>query len=214
MPHEKYLKKVGHIPAGKRRDYAATIVALDEGIGRVLAALKERGLETNTLVVCVSDNGGDVPHGGNNKPFRDGIAAIYEGGIRVPCVMRWTEKIQPAQVSSQPGSTLDLFPTICHLAGIDTSPLRLDGIDLAPALLDAKQIPRDLFWEMSNGAKAFRRGPWKFVRSAEGGEMLFNLAADPGEKENAAAQKQELLDELKTAHAAIASTFQMSRRGR
>ncbi len=208
QPHEKYLPAVSHLPAGDRRDYAAMAVALDVAVGRVLDTLNKMKLTENTLVVFVSDNGGMTDYGGSNHPFRGQIATPYEGGIRVPCVMRWPGKIPPGRSSRQPASTLDLFPTLCHFAGLKTTGLKLDGMDLSGVLLSGKEFPRDLFWRLGPyDGDAFIRGPWKYVRYKKDGEMLFHLPSDPGEKWNLAKEKPGVLAELKAAHEAITATL-------
>jgi arylsulfatase A-like enzyme len=203
QPAPKYLERVGHIPAGPRRDYAATIVAMDDGVGEVLAALGRTGLDKNTLVFWISDNGGQVDYGGNNYPYRGEIGTFFEGGIRVPAAVRWPGRIPAAVSSRQLGSSLDVFPTIARLAGADTAGLPLDGIDLAPVLFENREVARDLFW-LSDEGGAFRRGAYKYVRNLKGEELLFHLASDPGEKLDLAGELPEKLGELKGAHARIA----------
>lgn len=173
---------------------------MDDGIGRVLKTLKTQKLDKNTLVIFASDNGGDPRYGGNNKPFRGQKAQLFEGGIRVPCLMEWTGKIKPGTVTSQPICGMDFFPTFCSLAGISNSS-KLDGIDISPVIFENKKLSRDLFWRLPK-MDAFRRGPWKYVRSGKE-EMLFNLENDPGEAKNLAKEKPELLRELKAAHRKI-----------
>lgn len=183
-----------------RREYAGMVAAMDDGIGRVLKTLKKQKLDKNTLVIFASDNGGDPRYGGNNKPFRGQKAQLFEGGIRVPCLMEWTGKIKPGTVTSQPICGLDFFPTFCSLAGISSSS-KLDGIDISPVIFENKKLSRDLFWRLPK-MDAFRRGPWKYVRSGKE-EMLFNLENDPAEEKNLAKEKPELLWELKAGHRKI-----------
>jgi len=196
--------RFANIKDTNRREYAGMVATMDDGIGRVLETLKKQKLDKNTLIIFASDNGGDPRYGGNNKPFRGQKAELFEGGIRVPCLMQWAGKIKPGRVTSQPISGLDFFPTFCSLAGIPNT-RTLDGVNIAPVILEDKKLPRDLFWQLPK-QDAFRRGPWKFVRIQKE-EMLFNLDNDPGETKNLAKEKPELLQELKTAHAAIEKTF-------
>ncbi|MEW6304368.1 MAG: sulfatase-like hydrolase/transferase [Verrucomicrobiota bacterium] len=206
QPHPKYLKLVEHIPAGPRRDYAAMMAGMDTGIGRLLDALQRKGLGENTLMMCLSDNGAMTEWSGSNHPFRGRISDPLEGGVRVPCVMRWPGKIKPGTLIHQPCSSLDIFPTLCHLTGASTNGLTLDGLDITPVLLEGKEFPRDLFWSLGPyDGDAFIRGPWKYVRFKREGEMLFHLPSDPGEKWNLAKEHPAIFTELKSAHTSLAT---------
>ena len=120
--------------------------------------------------------------------------------------MRWPGKVKPGRVVREPATTLDFFPTFCDLAGAKRENLALDGISLAPLLLEGKPpAAHDLFWQMPRAA-ALRRGAWKYLRNGQN-EMLFNLETNPGETKDWAAEKSELLRELKLAHAGIAATI-------
>jgi arylsulfatase A-like enzyme len=190
----------------KRREYAAMVGALDDGVGRVLETLRRAKLDQNTLIIFTSDNGGDPKFGGNNKPLRGVKNEVWEGGIREPCLMVWPGKIKPASVIRDPAGALDFFPTFCDLAGVNRDGLALDGASLAPLLLEGKSLPaRDLFWQQPNGV-ALRRGSWKYLRIGKE-EMLFNLDDDPSESKDRAREKPEMLKSLKSAHAAIAATL-------
>ena len=107
-----------HITDTNRLEYAGMVAAMDDGVGRVMETLKKQKLDKNTLVIFTSDNGGDYRYGGSNKPFRGQKAQLFEGGIRLPCLMRWPGKIKAGSVTDQPISGLDFFPTFCSLAGI------------------------------------------------------------------------------------------------
>lgn len=194
-----------HVADKNRREYAGMVAAMDDGVGRVLEALRRRQLEKNTLVIFTSDNGGDPRYGGSNQPFRGQKAQLFEGGIRVPCLMVWPDKIKPRTLIRDPVTALDFFPTFCELAGVNSSNLALDGTSLVPLLLSGKPLPeRDLFWQQPNAA-ALRRGPWKYLRTAKE-EMLFNLEMDPGEQKNLADKQSDLMQTLKSAHQRIAAT--------
>ncbi|MBA4150253.1 MAG: sulfatase-like hydrolase/transferase [Verrucomicrobia bacterium] len=188
-----------------RLEYAAMVASMDDGIGRVLQALKNQKLDKNTLVIFTSDNGGDPRYGGSNDPFRGRKAQLFEGGIRVPCLMRWPGKIKAGTVSQQPATTLDFFPTFSALAGIRTEGRTLDGSDISSVLLQGKEFKRDLFWKLPS-ADALRRSDWKYVRAGKE-EFLFDLATDPIESKNLASEKPNLLKELKTVHATVAATI-------
>ena len=204
QPDAKYLARVQHIPAGPRRDYAATILAMDDGVGQVLDALRRTSLEKNTLVFWISDNGGQVDYGGNNFPYRGQIGTVFEGGIRVPAAVRWPGRIPAGVLNHQLASSLDVFPTVTRLAGATAQGLPLDGIDLGPSLFENRELRRDLFWLMDDEQGAFRRGPYKYVRGAKKEELLFHLPSDPGEKIDIARESPGTLEELKTAHARTA----------
>lgn len=183
------------------------VASLDDGIGRVLDTLKKRKLEQNTLVIFMTDNGGPTNYGASNKPLRGHKATLFEGGIRVPCLISWPGKIKTQTVTDQPCSALDIFPTLCHLIGTNASQFKLDGIDITPVLLENRKIPRSLFWQSSPNDSAFRKGPWKYLKDSKQKEMLFNLQQDLSEKNNLAHQHPKILAELKAAHAAILAEF-------
>jgi len=190
----------------KRREYAGMVAALDDGVGRVLEALRRAKLDQNTLIIFTSDNGGDPHYGGDNKPFHGVKNQVWEGGIREPCLMVWPGKIKPASVIRDPATTLDFFPTFCDLASAKREGMALDGQSLEPVLLKGRRMPeRDLFWQQPNGI-ALRRGPWKYLRIGKN-EMLFNLDDDPSESKDLAQKKPDLLKFLKSAHATIAATL-------
>ncbi|MHC4444896.1 MAG: sulfatase-like hydrolase/transferase [Planctomycetota bacterium] len=207
QPHEKYLPRFSHIENRKRREFAAMVAPMDDGIGRVLATLEQSKLDDNTLVIFMTDNGGTTRYGGSNLPLRSGKGQFFEGGVRVPCVMKWPGKIKPGTVTDQPGSALDIFPTFCRLTGAEASKFKLDGIDLTPVLLEGKKLDRSLFWQNSR-RDAFRRGVWKYVKDKKKNkEMLFNLANDLSEKTDLADKHPEILAKLKADHAKIAAEF-------
>jgi arylsulfatase A-like enzyme len=206
QPKAKDLDRFKYIANEKRREFAAMVGALDDGVGRVLEALRRAKLDQNTLIIFTSDNGGDPNHGGNNKPLRGKKNEVWEGGIREPCLMVWSGKIKPASVIRDPATTLDLFPTFCDLTSAKREGMALDGGGLVPLLLEGKPLPeRDLFWQQPNGI-ALRRGAWKYLRIGKE-EMLFNLETDPSESKDLAKAKPDILKSLKSAHAAIAATL-------
>lgn len=186
------LKRARGIEDKVRREFAAMVMALDDGVGRVMAALRDNDLERDTLVIFLTDHGGDPTYGGSNRPLRGDKATLFEGGLRVPCVMRWPGRIQPGTKSNSLCWSIDLFPTFCALAGVSTAGLPLDGRDLAPVLFQgANWNQRTFFWETGTHAElargswaALREGDWKYVRSPQEGEFLFNLARDPNERDN------------------------------
>lgn len=137
---DEYLAKVAHIGDARRRACAAMVLALDDAVGRVLAALRETGRDRNALVVFLSDNGaalirGSAENGGSNAPLRGSKAQLWEGGIRVPFLARWPGRIAPGGVTDAPVSALDVVPTLLAAAGAPPPPgPALDGLNLLPWL--------------------------------------------------------------------------------
>jgi len=167
----------------------AMIDALDEGVGRVLAALDERGLTDSTIVFFVSDNGGYRES--SNGPLRGGKSGLYEGGIRVPFLARWPGRIPAGSVYPEPVMHIDLAPTLLAATGAP-SPPGLDGVDLLPYLRGAREgAPHEaLFFGATNGTRfAVRHGPWKLVHEADSsrGERttrLYHLDEDEAERDD------------------------------
>lgn len=185
---------------GDSETYVAMVERMDEGIGQVLAKIESVGLREKTLVVFTSDNGGHTYS--SNLPFREGKASIWEGGTRVPCIVRLPGVVPAGETSSQVGITMDWTATIRHLAGLGPDPEGEDGIDLWPNLTGESPVQtRTLFWKRKKGpvrksieeGRAVRRGDWKLVEQSESGErFLFNLKDDPGESVNRIAEHFEL----------------------
>ena len=194
QPRSEDLKRVAFIDDKIRREFAAMSVALDDGVGKVLGALRRNGLDRDTLVIFLTDHGGDPTYGGSNLPLRGDKATLFEGGIKVPCIMRWPGRIRPGSKSNAMAWSIDLFPTFCKLAGLDTQGARLDGRDLSPALFDkADWQDRAFFWELGSHEElkrkpwsAIRSGKWKYLQTPAEGEFLFDLQNDPNEKVNLA----------------------------
>lgn len=195
------------------KDKAAMITRLDADVGRLLARIKELGLEKDTIVIFSSDNG---PHqeGGNkvaffssSGPFRGYKRSLTDGGIRVPAIIRWIGTAKPGSVSDHPWAFWDFLPTACDLAAIDT-PSGLDGISIAPILMGKGQakVHDYFYWEFHEGgtSQAVRTGAWKAIRSAPGRPLvLYNLVDDPAEKRDVAANQPKIIarieEYLKTA---------------
>jgi len=194
------------------KNKAAMITRLDSDIGKLLDKLKELKIDTNTIVIFSSDNG---PHkeGGVDPdffksagPLRGFKRDLYEGGIRVPLIVRWPGHIKP-QVSSFIAASWDLLPTIAEITGAKY-PANIDGISLAPTLLNQPQTNRHefLYWEFHERGfqQAARMGDWKAVRPKKGAPLeLYNLKTDSAEKKNVAEQNREVVarieNYLKTA---------------
>jgi len=184
---EADLEKFAHIDDKLRRTYCAMVYRLDQNVGKILNEIRAQGLERNTLVVFLSDNGGQsVPamsNGSINAPFRGGKTNILEGGIRVPMIIRWPAALPAARTTDAMVSALDLFPTFVKAAGgtLDASD-KLDGVDLLPFLTGQRDDPphESLMWTYTVG-RAMRSGDWKLVRLPDRLPMLYDLANDPGE---------------------------------
>ena len=192
QPQAEDLRRVSGIEDKVRREFAAMTVSLDDGVGKVIEALDANGLSEETLVIFLTDHGGDPVYGGNNLPYRGDKATLFEGGLRVPCIMRWPGKIEAGNASEVVCSSLDLFPTFCSLAGIASDESRLDGRNLSSVMIEGiGWSDRMLFWELGvhaelgrNPWSAVRSGDWKYLQTPDDGEFLFNVAKDPYEKRN------------------------------
>jgi arylsulfatase A-like enzyme len=186
---------------GSREIYKAMVERIDHGVGMILAELEKNSLADNTLVVFSSDNGGE--RYSRNLPLFHHKATVWEGGIRVPCLMRWPAKLPKGKVTSQMAITMDLHATFAAIAGAQTPPEKpLDGIDLIPLLTsDAKPIDRTFFWRIDRSnrkQKAIRHGKWKYINDGNTMDLLFDLEADIGERVNLGYQRLEVLEDLKS----------------
>lgn len=198
---EKYLNRFSDEATPKQQAYNAMTSALDDAVGAIVKALQESGVEDNTLIIFLNDNGGPIYTGvQSNGPLRLGKLFLFEGGIRVPMILNWPGVLEAGGVYRQPASSLDVFPTACAAAGIQLpSDLKLDGVDLVPYLNgENSATPHEtLFW--SNGPnKAVRLGDWKLIVAGDH-EFLFDLNSDVGETKNLAQQEPEVLKRLERA---------------
>ena len=180
---------------GTREDYIGVVEALDRGIGQILDRLDSHDLAQDTLVIFAYDHGGEEL--ARNAPLAYGFGTLWEGGIRVPCLLRWPSRLPAGATSSQVVSTMDLTLSTLVAAGVPLPEGRdLDGIDLIPILSgDAPVVERTLHWRFGP-QRAVRRGPWKYLALGSN-EMLFNLADDVGERRDLSAQRPELVAELR-----------------
>jgi arylsulfatase A-like enzyme len=197
-----------HLQGGNIRTYQRMVQQMDEGIGWVLAALREAGLEDDTLVVFTSDNGGE--RFSDNWPLVGGKMDLTEGGIRVPLVARWPRVIGAGRVSSQVNISMDWAATMVAAAGGQAdAAYPFDGVSLLPLLhgeADA-HADRALFWRMKlKRQKAMRQGNWKFL-AIEGDEYLFDLAADERERANLAGREPQRLAAMRSAFDAWEGTM-------
>ena len=195
--------------------YAAMVRSLDENIGRLLDELESLGLAEDTLVVFTSDNGGLSTQSGriaptSVRPLRAGKGWLYEGGIRIPLIVRAPGTTPPGSLSGQTAISMDLMPTVLDLLGLPARPeLHRDGISLVPAMRKpALAVPRTLVWHYPHyhasswkPGSAMRAGDWKLVVHYETGKReLFNLAEDPGETTDRANEYPETLENLTRRH--------------
>jgi arylsulfatase A-like enzyme len=209
---ESILKKFAAIEDPTRRTYDAMTAGLDEAIGTVLAKLRTAGLEENTLVFFLSDNGGAIgkfaANGARNTPLRGSKGDTWEGGIRVPFLLQWKGKLPAGKVYDPPVIQLDISATALALAGVTVKPeSKLDGVNLLP-FLDGKNTaaPHDaLYWRFGE-QMAIRMGDWKLVKpdlavdkqfgNIAKEPLLFNLTDDVSEKNDQAAARPEKVKEL------------------
>ncbi|GAA0600191.1 sulfatase-like hydrolase/transferase [Kutzneria viridogrisea] len=195
-----------HHDGGSLATYRKMVESLDGAIGSVLRALRETGQERDTLVLFASDNGGE--RFSYTWPFSGGKGDLYEGGIRVPTVLRWPARIGGGQVSSVPVVTQDWTATLLELAGAQPDPAHpLDGRSLAGYLLRGERLGEaDLFWR-TRQYRALRRGTWKYLRKPGPVDALFDLTADPHEQANLASRRPEVLTDLRARWERINSTL-------
>ncbi|MCA9015659.1 MAG: sulfatase [Planctomycetaceae bacterium] len=197
------MQRFQHIEDVHRRIFASMLAVLDDSVGKILQQVHQSQLDQKTLVIFLSDNGGPTRElTSSNLPLRGEKGSMYEGGLRVPFLMRWTSTLPPRQTFHQPISSMDIFSTSAALAGAEL-PSSLDGRDLMPYLLNQKagSPHEELFWRQGNRA-ALRKGDWKIVnhrgtRNKPAWE-LYNIAEDLSEEQDLASQQSEKLNELKT----------------
>ncbi|GAB6165072.1 N-acetylgalactosamine-6-sulfatase [Thermostilla marina] len=201
----EWFEKYADIEDPHRRVFAAMMGALDRGIGDVLRTLAESGLDERTLVVLLSDNGGPVKElTSRNDPLRGGKGQLWEGGIRIPFVIRWKGVLPAGTVYRHPVISTDILPTASAAAGISAHDgIAFDGVDLLPYLQGRTEgRPHEtLYWRYGENI-ALRHGDWKLVRQRERGNgsprfQLFDLAADLGETTDLSEARAEVAERLK-----------------
>ena len=181
----------------------AMIESLDQSVGEIVDRLRKWKLDHNTLVIFTSDNGGYLRYGesfqniSSNGPYRGQKTQLYEGGHRVPAIFWWPKRIAPA-VSSATVHSIDLLPTIASLASISPETYNTDGIDLTGHLFNQDRLAkRMLFWRAQSQSAA-RSGSWKLYRKGKHTE-LYDLANDPGERENLSKSNPQRLAVMQAA---------------
>ncbi len=214
---EKWVRPYENTIANKwRRLYAASVTHMDDGIGKILKAVENQGIEENTFILFFSDNGAQKswssktyyggkfpPHDvlGDNTPLRDWKTSLYEGALRVPAVIYRKGKLKPSKIT-EAINVADVYPTLASLAGIPMGEnLRLDGISFAH-VLEGDRMPDDriMYWRLNYGF-ALKKGYWKLIHHGksleEGADELYNVTNDPEEKHDMAHEKTAILEELK-----------------
>jgi arylsulfatase A-like enzyme len=191
---EDDLEKFASIKDLKRRTYCAMVHRLDVNVGRVVAALAQAGLTTNTLIAFISDNGGPVDQNASmNAPLNGQKGILLEGGLRVPFIMSWPGTLPAGRQYDHPVSSLDLTPTFLAAAG-NPAPesADLDGVNLLPHLMGKSAAPphESLLWRFTISA-AIRAGDWKLIRLPDRLPMLFNLKSDLSEQHDVALDNLE-----------------------
>jgi arylsulfatase A len=221
FPETPYLGDKGYLPHQfPRSAYAAMITRMDRDVGRLLDLLAELMLDENTIVVFTSDNGPLFDrHGGTDSEFFNSAAGLrgrkgsyYEGGFRVPCIVRWKGRIAAGSTADRVTGFEDWLPTLLELTGAkESTPMDIDGISFAPTLFGRPQPPRPFLYREApgyDGQQCVRVGDWKAIRTnlhprakaknrTPGGLELYNLAADPAERTNVADKHPDMLANLK-----------------
>ena len=190
-------KNLFHLHGGDVQTYRRMIHHMDEGIGKLMAALRAEGLEENTLVVFTSDNGGE--RFSDNWPLVGGKMDLTEGGIRVPWIAHWPAAVAPGTTSTQHCMTMDWSATLLDAGGGQPHPdWPIDGVSLLGVLRDpARRFERALYWRMNHrGQRALREGDWKYLQ-VDGHEYLFNIARDERERANLATREPERLERMR-----------------
>lgn len=205
VPRHYFESLRASIPNIATRGYNALLLAQDAVVGAVLDKIRSAGLENDTLVVFVSDNGTALSRPGSNAPFSGGKYSTMEGGIRMPYMMKWPGHIQPGVVFSKPVSTLDILPTIAAACDVPTTAAQaLDGVDLLPYLNAQRPgAPHEaLFWKLA-AYSAVRVGKWKlYLEPRNQVARLYDLEQDPQEQHDMAGWEPQIFEDLQARYAA------------
>jgi arylsulfatase A-like enzyme len=209
---DPYMKKFSHIKDIQRRIFAAMLANLDDSVGSILKKIRQKGLEENTLIFFISDNGGPTRElTSSNLPLRDGKGSVYEGGIRIPFLAQWKGKLPAGEIYTNPVISLDIFSTAAAVAEAKVNKQTIiDGVNLIPYLTGKnKSRPHDeLFWRISKRT-AIRVGDWKLLRNPgrreDGDWELYHLADDLSEEHDLASSNPAKLKEMIAAWESINS---------
>jgi arylsulfatase A-like enzyme len=216
---EEYIRRYADMPNKQRRTYAAMVTCMDDAIGCIVAALDKHDYPASqTLIIFCSDNGG-IPRLGSNRELRAGKGTLYEGGIRVPAVMVWKDKLKPGAIVREPLHIVDLHPTLIGLAGAQHEPPKpLDGEDAWATIANSRPSPHDfILHNLTPFHGAIRQGDWKLIHNGHVGANvteqsgmdtweLFNIRKDPSEKNDVSAEHPEVMKQLQHKLATLAKT--------
>ena len=209
QPPPEWLAKVKQREPGideTRAKIVALIEHLDDGVGRVLAALERLKLAENTMIIFTSDNGGSLQFGANNGPWRSGKGHMYEGGLRVPAAVCWPGRIKAGSSTARIALTMDIFATVCEAAGAKP-PAEIDGVSFLPTLLGQAQpeMDRGLYFVRREGGPAYGGktidalldGDWKLLQDSPFAPLeLYNLKEDPKESVNVITKERNIFKKL------------------
>ena len=199
-PSREYYQRQTQFTDPKRREFAAMVEQMDDNVGRLLKTLDDEGLRENTLVLFISDNGGQYHGGADNMPLNGEKGTVYEGGIRVPAAIRFPERIAPGSESGQVVAVWDLFPTICDALGVapkHTKPL--DGISRWPQLTGKAPVVPPASLVFARRGYAVLDGPWKLLADSDARTTyLFKIDEDPTEQWDYSADYPEQVKRLTT----------------
>ncbi|MDP2115508.1 MAG: sulfatase-like hydrolase/transferase, partial [Bacteroidota bacterium] len=226
MPHVPLAVSEKFKGKSEQGMYGDVIMEIDWSVGEIMKALEKNGLDKNTLVIFTSDNGPWLNfgnHAGSNGGLREGKGASFEGGQRVPCIMKWPGKIQEGTICNKLSSTIDILPTVAEITKSPLPEKKIDGVNILPLLLgDENANPREsfLYYYRKNSLEAVRKGDWKLVFAHPGRtyigfkpgadgfpgatnenfaheEGLYDLRRDPGERFDVKEYYPEIVAELK-----------------
>jgi arylsulfatase A-like enzyme len=192
----QYISRFSHLKMKETRiKYLACLACMDDAVGEILSTLRNEGLEENTLVVFMSDNGGSGPS--RNTPLSGTKSTMYEGGIRVPMIARWPGRLPAGAVNHEFLTALEIFPTFIHATGAKAPEgVVLDGFDLLPVITGQEKSKRtEMFWEKQFD-KAARVGNFKWIESSKV-SGLFDLSKDIGETHDLSTEQPETLARVK-----------------
>lgn len=198
---KSYYKQFAHIKDPIKRTYAAMIKNLDDEVGRLMHHVDSLGLGDNTIIVFLSDNGGAVYNGTTeNTPYRGGKLTNFEGGIKIPFMMKWKNHIKEGTMYTKPVMSFDIFATVAAAVGIQLpNDRKYDGVNLIPYINgDVATSPHDALYWRSDFNIAIRKGDWKLIMNeADGDRQLYNLKTDSTERDNLFFKKPEVAKALK-----------------
>jgi arylsulfatase A len=220
MPHVPLYNSEKHREKSGQGTYGDTIMEVDWSVGQILQALKRHDLEENTLVIFTSDNGPWLVYGnhaGSAAHLREGKGTVFEGGVRVPCIMRWPGKIPAGRVCNELAVSFDLYPTFAKLAGAELPKERIiDGKDLWPVVIGGKTQHQVFYYYWAQHLQSVRWGKWKMhfshgypspvqpgkdgypgkIEQQQIGPALFDLDADPSEKNDVYSQHPDVVKRI------------------